>query len=126
MTTVTLPDGAAATYPTFEFIKDGNNINERTLTTIENFTTQSRLCFATLNLLSSEIVRVNCQTGTITSSLGRNLDVYLLDGNVSDFYLQAGVNDIYVLVEATGIDPVLARMFYHVNYETVDAAEDSD
>ena len=126
LTTVTLPDGAAATYPTFEFIKDGNNINERTLTTIENFTTQSRLCFATLNLLSSEIVRVNCQTGTITSSLGRNLDVYLLDGNVSDFYLQAGVNDIYVLVEATGIDPVLARMFYHINYETVDAAEDSD
>lgn len=126
LTAITLPDGAAATYPVFEFMKSGTATGEQTLVTIENFTTGSRLVFDSLNLLDNEIVRVDCQNGIFWSSVGRNLNSYLLDGNISDFYLQAGANDVYVLVEDTTADDLLSRAFYHINYETVDAAEDDD
>jgi hypothetical protein len=126
LTAITLPDGAAATFPVFEFVKDGNSSGEHTLVTIENFTTGSRLSFDSLDLLDSEIVRINCQDDILESSFGRNLDGFLLDGSLSDFYLQAGINDIYVFIEDTTADTLLARAFYNTNYETVDAAEDSD
>lgn len=125
-TTIDLPDGAAATYPVFEFARDGRLAGEWYLISIENYTTGARLDFNSMILLPSETVRVDIPNQRLTSSMGRALDAYIINGSLEDFYLKAGENIIMILSEDDTVDTIYTRAYWYTNYESVDAAEDDD
>ena len=123
-TTVTVPDGASETWPIID-VYNTSSTRTHTLISIENFSNGQRLDFDYVTILSGELISINCITGTITSSVGRNLQVGVKGGtDFRDFYLMAGDNTILVLVEDQDADDIVV-LRYHTQYWSLDAAEDS-
>lgn len=124
LTTVTLPDGAAFTYPVIEVKKDGATGTAR-LYGFENITNGTRVAFDSPLILTDEIISVNAQAGYVTSSLGRH--VYPIGGTEArGLYFQAGDNIIAAFVSTGGGATVITRCYFNIQYSSVDAAEDND
>ena len=125
-TTVTLPDGASETWPVIE-LYNTSSVNDYHLTTIQNFTNEQRLDFDLLAIFPGELITIDCVTGTISSSIGRNLQSGVKgSADFREFYLMAGDNKVLIFIDDTSVaGNVIALLRYHTQYWSLDAAEDS-
>jgi hypothetical protein len=125
LTTISMPDGAAPTWPVFSIRKIGATGTAR-LWGCENFSRENqRIIFDSPLMLADETITINCGTGVISSTAGRALDTR---GGTTPMQLTlaAGDNRLFFLIATTGGATVVARAYWHTAYWSVDAADDHD
>jgi hypothetical protein len=126
ITTITLPRGCSETFPQLKLKKgaDGDADKAWKLVSIENISTNQRLTFDSLEINDDELITIDCAAGKLISNSGRNLDGYLVSGDVRTFFLRDGENRLVIYaVDGSDVD-LDAVAHYNVNFWGVDAAED--